>query len=1481
MKKRSFIETGMIHWRIVLTFTVLMVAAGVYSFFTMPRQEFPDFTIREGLVIGLMPGATSHEVEEQMAKPVEDYLFSFNEVNKKKTYSTSKEGLMIAHVEVLGRVKGLEASAFWSKLRHGLREFQQEKLPAQAIALIGNNDFGDTSALLFTLVADGRSPRDLAKYMETLQASMRRIEATAKLRTFGELNERISVTISRDRIARYGIGPVTLLTALQSKGITPAPARLDADQLEMPIHVDRVLRSEAEIGDTLLLSLPTGAQVRLKDVADIRREYPDDEPYVRFNGKTAMLLSIEMHQGHDITHFGKEVDQAIAEAKRELPDGVTIARVADQPRVVKTSVGHFGRDFALAILSVILVTMVLLPLRVAAVAAISIPVCIAMTLSVLNLLGVELQTVSLAGLVVVLGMVVDNAIVVIDDHVEKLDRGLGFWEAAWKSAKDLTIPVLAATVAIIFAYLPLPFLITGAPGDFVSSLPVTIGVALIISMGVAVLLVPIMNASFIRKGLHRGNNKRSMLDRVQSVFNPTLEAAFRHPVITLVAGAVAIVLGVYLVSVIPQQPFPKIERNQFTVEISLPSGHGIKEVASVAERLEKTLLADKRVVNVTSFIGQGSPRFHTIYAPHEPERNFGQLLVNTTTEEATVEVLRNAQEHTTGVFPEGWVRWRQLNFLNASPVEVRISANDIPTLKRVASKIEAHARTIPGTLWVRNDYEDAKQSIRVIPDSDACTRLGVPHSLLQASLAIGTQGLPIGTVWEGDYPVKVLLKDEQWNATHIEGLRQQYVTSLFGGAAVPLDQLAELRPAWDEGAIVRRNGVRTLTVKIDIAMDALGDNVQKAMDSHIKKLEVSGDLEGARITYGGEKEMGDEAYTSMTISMIVSVVLIFLVLLFEFKRFRKVLSVMLAMPLSLLGGILGLKLAHYPFGVTAFVGVIGLLGIVVRNGIILVTYAEELRRDHHMSARDAAIAAGKRRMRPITLTSVAAAIGVVPMILSRSLLWGPLGTVTCFGLLIAMVLTLLILPVAYWKLNPDQPAKEPTGKPGAAMAAITTLVIGLLAVAPAHATEASYSLARCRELAVKQNATLREAALDIESACETKASAYTKYFPNVSATAFGMLAADPLLQIKSSGGNLPVYDGNPANLATATQFAYMPPTTIKALNHGTTLALGAAQTVFAGGRVVNGNRLAEVAVTAAEEKATLARRDVLVDTDEKYWRVVTLEEKLRTLDAYERLLAELDKQVTDAVNSGILTKNNQLKVRLKRAEATVDRQRLEDGIRLSTRDLRHHIGLPEGDAIVLSDTLAEPIDPSPLKQAATDAIARRPETHLLESLVRAEGLQASIKRGTMLPTLAVGANLFRIDFEGMPGATNALVFGVLTVPLTDIWTGAHDVAGQRAKENIARTKLADTRELLALQIDKAWSDVMTAWQAAQVSERAVEQADVNLQEETDRHSNGLIPFSDLLDAQVLRQLTLDKRIETRGDFWVKRSVYLRAIAQDM
>jgi outer membrane protein TolC len=967
-----------------------------------------------------------------------------------------------------------------------------------------------------------------------------------------------------------------------------------------------------------------------------------------------------------------------------------------------------------------------------------------------------------------------------------------------------------------------------------------------------------------------------MLDWIQGGFDWALETAFRHRWLTLLVGVGSVVAAAFVAGALPQQVFPKIDRNQFAVEVYLSNGSTLDQTDRLVKRIERDLLGDNRVVDVTAFVGTSSPRFHTLYAPNMPSRHYAQLVVNTTSNQATVEVLRKFDKMYAGEVAEAWITWKQLEMSpTRSPIEIHLTGSDPESVRSVAARIKDGAKAIPGATWVRDDWEDALQSIEVVPDADMSARLGLSPGMLRTSMALGTQGLPVATIWEGDYPIRVLIEDEDKSRTSLEGLLGQQVSSMWLGASVPLEQVASLRPAWNEGAIIRRNGVQTLTVNVNVGMEALASDVQRQVERMVSSL---GPTPGVTIEYEGEKGFAAETYTKMTKALVTSIACIYVILLVQFRRHGLALLVMATMPLSLFGAVFGLVVTGYGFGFTAFIGLISLMGMVVRNGIILVSYAEDLRKEGK-DKRSAALAAGKRRMRPIYLTTMAAAVGVIPMILSRSTLWAPLAALICFGLLFSMVLTLFVLPVAYSMVVRDRPDGSSNSVVKAAVA-VAAAMLGLVFMpAQARAADGPYTLAQSIELAKKSNSEMQQSRLEIEAAEEMKRAVYTKYFPQISSGAMALVAKDPLLQVHTPGGNLPVFDGNPANLMTATQFAYMPSGTMGTGNTMSVLTLSAIQPVYAGGRIRNANRLAQVGVDAAKISASMQERDATAQTEEKYWRVVVLKEKQRTLAAFEALLEALQRQVDDAVKAGLVTRNDQLKVQLQRSQAAIDRERLESGIQLASRDLRRHLGLPEGDAIELGDTLKAPEDPTPLKAQSQASEDRRPEIQLLEQAARAEELKVKLKQGEMLPTLSVGAAIFRIHPEGFPPMTNAVAFGALTVPITGIFEARHAVASQEKYAAAANRRLANTRKLIGLDVTKSWDELWATWKMASLSELAAEQAETNLKEASARYQNGLAPFSDVLEAELLRQGARDREIDVRSEYWLKRSAFLRAVGR--
>lgn len=1480
-KKTGFIEAAMRNRNIVILIAVLFMLVGGIALKKMARNEFPEFTIRQGVIVGVYPGATSAEVESQLTTVVENYIFGYSEVKKAKTYSYSREGIMYIFVELNDNVKN--ADQFWSKLKHGLSEMKST-LPSGVLALIANSDFGDTSALLITLSSDTKSYKDLEKELKKLEAECRKIPATSKIKHFGLQKEQIFVNVKPELLNEYNIKTISLLGSYLPNGMVNYAGTLKDGKYNLAVHLPSNFESEKDLADQIVYSDPQGNVVRLKNIATIERRYEDPDNFIRQNGKKTILLSLEMQKGNNIVEYGADVDKAIENFKKSTSAEIEVAKISELPKYVDESVSNFMHEFLIAIVAVILVTMVLLPFRVASVTGITVPIAVLITLAFLYFFGVELHTVSLAGLILVLGMIVDNSIVVIDNHVEKIDHQISPWHAAIKSAKELLTPIITATLAIMAAYIPLGFMVPGTAGEFMRPLPIVISIALIVSVLVAVLLVPYLDFVFIKKGLKKADQEKkgkSFLDILQGWFDTSLEWSFRNPKTVLAGGVASLVLAVVLFKNLDQQMFPEMERNQFAVEVYLPTGSSLESTEQVVDSLERVLLKDNRVTNVTSFIGTSSPRFHTVYAPNMPSPNYGQLLINTISNEATREVVGDYSPKYSDGFANAHVKFKILAMqVSKAPIEIRISSDSIKDIRSTQAQINDILKKTKSVGWVRDDWDQKQQILKVNLDRDKANLLGYSKSMVSTSLTIGLDGLPLTTIWEDDYPVNVRLSQETKVRKDINTLADQYVTSPVGFTGSPLRSFARFTPDWTEGTIVRRNGTRTLTMLIDNQSDRAASAIFEEVRGEISKLNLP---EGTSVNYGGDYEGQQETFIPMTYALALSILLIFFIILFQFKKIKLSVIIMLTMVLSLPGTAIGLTLMKYPFSTTAFIGIISLCGMVVRNGIILIDYANELKEKQRMPVHEAAIAAGKRRMRPIFLTSAAASAGVISMIISRSPLWGPVGTVICFGLLVAMVLTLYILPILYSLAYTDKsksnkgfwdvPPKMKKHKHKAVIA--SAIVSGLFLTT--NATAQSLSLDSCKRLAIQNNKKIIEAGYEVKSAEEVRKSAYTNYFPQVSASATAMKSSDYLIKGEIPEMNLPVYDGNPANLANPTQFTYFPTTPINALDYINMASVSVSVPVYAGGQIRNGNKLAALGEEVSRQQQAMTTTEVLVKTDQLYWNVVALTEKLKTLDSYGELLATLNKDVSNFTKAGLAQRNDLLKVQLKQNELQSNRLKLLNGITLTKRALCQHIGILYDSTIIFAD---KPVNQGVLPEEiqTSEAVANRDEYKLLNKATEAEELQLKMTRGELMPQLAVTGMAAAVDVMNS-NLTQKIALVSLNIPISNWWGGSHKVKQQQIKIEKAKNTLNETSELLTLQIEQARNELQESMDQIKLAEKGVEQARENLKITSANYHSGNIGISDLLEAQALFQSTNDNLTNSRCTYKIAESKYMQAIGK--
>ena len=619
--------------QVTLVLAGMLFAAGLYALFTMPRREDPKITIHTGIVAAIYPGATSPEVEDQVTRKIEEHLFHFEEIRREKTFSTTRNGMVIVNVELNKEVKN--SDEFWSKLRLDMAQLKATELPAGVLGPVVDSDFGDTVAVLIAVHGGHYGPSELKDYAQTVETAMRAIPAVSKIRRIGDQKEEIEIGTSSERLAQYSVNPLKVMGALQGRNTPQFAGRVPAEQSKVPINSGGRLQTEDEIRQVMVDVSPTGQPVYIGDLANVERVYKDPTEYARIGGEQTILLAVEMREGNNIVDFGKTLRTRLKDVQATLPPDVKLDLVADQPQVVSDRIGDFFREFGIAIVAVILVTMLLLPLRVALVSAIAIPASVSMTFGMLDACGIELQQVSIAALIVVLGMVVDNAIVIVDNYVGLLDKKVPKEEAAERCATEMAVPVLTATLAIIAAFAPL-LMLSGAVGEFISALPIAVAISLGTSFVVAMLLTPLMARYFIHQGLvdHEqadsgAERKLTPLDHMQRSYNRIITWAMAHKRTVLASSVLAFVVGLGILRLVPQLFFPLAERDQFVMDVWLPEGSKIEATDAAVRRIEGVLSQEPLVKQYTSFLGESAPRFYYNVNPQAPASNYAQILVNT------------------------------------------------------------------------------------------------------------------------------------------------------------------------------------------------------------------------------------------------------------------------------------------------------------------------------------------------------------------------------------------------------------------------------------------------------------------------------------------------------------------------------------------------------------------------------------------------------------------------------------------------------------------------------------------------------------------------------------------------------------------------------------------------------------------------------------------------------------------------------------
>ena len=1030
------------HYSISLLIIGILFVMGIYGMYVMPKDEFPHATIRQGVVVAVYPGASSEEVEQQVARPLERYLFTYGEVNRAKTTTTSQNGMCIVMVKLNDEVDNKDE--VWSKIKHGLNNFKSE-LPSGVLAVVVNDDFGNTSALLIAIESDQRSYRELKQYSDDLGDRLRRIPSVANVKLFGEQKEQISLYIDRQRLQAYGIGQQLLFSRLQAQGITTMSGSISDDDQQIPIHVEAMENTEEEVANQIIFSDPiTGKVVRVRDVARVVREYNTHASRIEQDGHPCVLLSMEMTPGNNVINYGREVDKVLDDFRtNELPDDVNVTRIADKPKVVATSIHDFLRDLLISMAIIILVMMVLFPLRSAIVAAVTIPLSTFVSVAVMYLMGIELNIITLAALIVVLGMIVDNSIVVIDGYLEYLGKGFKPMDAAIESARQYFMPMLLATICICAIFYPYLITMKGMFHDALEDFPITITINLMVSLILAVTIIPFLETRIIKPG-KVSTDGNATTKWVQRTYDHVLKWTFGHPWLTIIGGIVIILLSSLIAPTLKIRLFPYADRDQFAVEIFLPEGKGLAETEAVADSVRHVLEKDERITGITGFIGCSSPRFMDAYAPQIAGDNFAQFIVNTKGNLTTLDLLAEYQPQFGEAFPNSYVKFKRLDYMEPTELEYRFYGDNLDSLHVVAERLMERMREMPEVEWVHTDYYQPYPIINVQLDPVTSAQLGITRTVAQLALSATSSDLQVGQIWEGNYEVPIVVKDDtDMTYSDVANLGIASPTTMIASginqtnSTIPLRQIAKVSPQWSESRIVHRGGERCITVTGHFVQGIYTSPIEKEI-AHIatKEIELP---QGVRAEIGGEIEYGDEAMPQIIWGTVIAMIIVFFFLLFNFKKYGITTVCMAALALMIPGALIGLGLMNRSLGLTSIFGLITLMGMIMRNEILIFEHAIDLMkkfvaehpkpakvtkadkreyyRQYNEAVKQAAMDAGSRRMVPIFLTTATTAVGVVPMIIAQSSFWMAVGVTIFAGGIGSLIMVVTMLPVVYWKVS--------------------------------------------------------------------------------------------------------------------------------------------------------------------------------------------------------------------------------------------------------------------------------------------------------------------------------------------------------------------------------------------------------------------------------------------------------------------------------
>ena len=1013
MKKFNLADWALRHKSIIYYFIAVLLTFGIFSFTHMGRMEDPDFTMRTMVVGVSWPGASPQQMSDQVTDKLEEKLRDLPGVDYTKSFTDGSKSVI--YINLKEDLPSNKIRPAWEEARNMIND-EWKSLPSGVQGPSINDRFDDVYGTIYALSGDEFSYEEKRQQAEDLKRQLLSVPNVKKITLIGVQEKSLDVTINKDKLASYQVSTQQLLTALKQQSAMVPAGMVNTDTNNVYLRINGVFDSVDAVKNMPIRI--NNQTIRLGDIADVTMTYKDpSSPQFYYEGKPAIGIAISMDAGANNIDFGKDIDTKLKELKTTIPAGLNLDQVSNQPHIVKESIGDFSQSLFEAIAIVLLVSFASLGIRTGIVVALTIPVVVSTTFILMYENGIYLHKVSLGALILALGLLVDDAIIVVEMMSVKLEEGFNHWRAATFAYESTAFPMLSGTLITCAGFLPLA-LAEGMVAEFTKSLSIVVFMALILSWIASVLVSPVLGYKIIENKAEKPESEWTRRDhimhRLKTVFYARFESllhwALGHHKAVLLLTLGAFILSLLSFPLIKQEFFPSSTRSEIIVSMQFPQSSSIDYTQNQAKSLDALLKDNEHIDHFTTYVGEGSPRFVLTLEPELPRANFMQTIIVTKSLEDRDALFKDLQDQLNDQYPSALINMQfvQIGPPSKYPVMLRISGPDASEVKTIANDVKAKMQEDKDLHNIAFDWPDTEPVAQIHIDPDKARMLGINSYAVSLHLQSLLSGTKSGEYYEGNQTIPVTFRlsgNENHNLAALSSLPIQ----TGNGSYVPLSQIATISMSQEEGIIWHRNMMPTISIHANVGPGVLGN--AKTKEIYNKLAEYRQDLPtGYTIDLDGSAEKSVTAVQKLLVPMPIMLFAIMTILMFQLKRIALMFMALFTAPLGLIGVVLALNITRTPLGFMAILGIIALSGMIIRNSIILLDQIE-IHRAEGQSAREAIINSATLRFRPIMLTAIAAILGMIPLM--GSVFWSPLAIAFSGGLLVATILTLIVLPVMY------------------------------------------------------------------------------------------------------------------------------------------------------------------------------------------------------------------------------------------------------------------------------------------------------------------------------------------------------------------------------------------------------------------------------------------------------------------------------------